>query len=423
MQPFLTFAVIILLAGLVAAGGDRIGRVAAKRKVNVFGMRPRMAARCVAVLTGVVIALGSLLALAALSRDAREMLFHFHDLQQQVGQLELQVEGLSSTRARLEKDYESVAAKLDDTRRTLSDREAEVGTLTERIAQSSQRLAATREQLGVAEREYAESQARLKQLRAELATREAENKKLAAERERLTGDIAALNDYKRTLESTARALEQKTEELRQENIRIEVNQPLAYVKIPGASTLPEARAAVLAGLERLSDRLVAEELKLKPVPATAIQEMLNALSLLTEDMVVVVYSARNVLPEEEVEVTFELAFDRVIFKRGELITKARLDSAVAPDELPALVSNLLMAVRAVALDRGLLPDITTGEVGTISSGDIQKLGEDLARVSPPCTLEIRAGRDVRRTDRLDSFIFKLLPVEEESGGETKEGSP
>jgi len=30
---------------------------------------------------------------------------------------------------------------------------------------------------------------------------------------------------------------------------------------------------------------------------------------------------------------------------------------------------------------------------------------------------------VRRTDRLDSFIFKLLPVEEASGGETKEGSP
>ena len=422
MQSYLTFAVIVVLAGLVAAGGDRIGRAAAKRKVNVFGLRPRMAARWVAVLTGVVIAVGSLLALAAVSQDAREMLFHFDDLQKQVMELESRVEGLTSTRARLEADYESLAAKLDDTRRTLSAKEQEVETLGQRITESTARLRATREQLQRTEQEYSASEKRLKGLRAQLAAQEAENEKLATERVRLTGDIAALNDYKRTLASAARMLEEKTQELRQENIAVAVNQPLAYVKIPGASTLPQARMLLLSGLEAVNQELQAKELKLKPVPASAIQGMLNTLSLLTEDVVVIVYSARNVLPGEEVEVSFELAVDRIIFRKGELITQARLDSELSAEELPALIADVLTAVRAVALDRGLLPDIATGEVGTVSSGQLQELREKLAGVSVPCILEILAGRDTKRTDRLDSYIFRVLPAETRSKAETKEGS-
>lgn len=412
MQSIWTFAVIIILAGLVAAGGDRIGRLAAKRRVNVLGMRPRVAARWVAVLTGVVIALGSLLGLAALSQDAREMLFHFQDLQKQVSTLEAQVEGLSSTRARLEADYQSLASRLAKTRETLSDRESEVNSLTDRIAESSRRLAATSQRLRSAEQEYSESQSRLKKLRAELAAQEAENEKLSAERKRLEGDIAALNDYKRTLESTARMLEQKTQELRQQNIRVAVNQPLAYVKVSGTSTLPEARHAILSGLEEVAKQLQAEKLKLRPVPTSALQEILNTLSLLTDDMVVIVYSAHNVLPEEDVEVSFELTVDRIIFKKGELIIRARMGAEVGAEELPTLISNVLTAVRAVTLRRGLLPDITTGEVGTISSGALRELAEELAAVSTPCVLEIHAGRDVKTTDRLDRFIFKVLPAED-----------
>ena len=140
-----------------------------------------------------------------------------------------------------------------------------------------------------------------------------------------------------------------------------------------------------------------------PVPAEAMTEILDTISLLTEDMIVVVYSSKNVLAGETVEVTFELAFDRVIFRKGEALTRINIDANVTRDKLPELFANAFAAIRNVALARGMLPNIDTGEVGSITSTDVARAADEIEAIQGKRIMEIRAGRDFRTTDTMDNF--------------------
>jgi hypothetical protein len=172
-------------------------------------------------------------------------------------------------------------------------------------------------------------------------------------------------------------------------------------------TLPESQRKILSALNDLRLELEADGITMKPVPSSALNEILNTLSLLTEDTILVVYSASNVLSGEEAEVTFEIAFDRVIFRKGELISRINIDADVGRDQLPELFAYAFAAVRAIALSRGMLPDIATGDVGSISASDIAQAADKIEAVEGKRILEIRAGRDFRTTDTLDSFEFKV----------------
>ena len=166
---------------------------------------------------------------------------------------------------------------------------------------------------------------------------------------------------------------------------------------------------ISALLEELKE-LEARGLKLKPVPAASVSAIMNSLSLAADDLIVVVYSANNVLPGETVEVDFELAVDHVVFRRGELITRATIEADVTRESLPQFFAYALSAVRAQALAHGMLPDIETGNIGVISASDIAGVADEIERIEGRRVLEIRAGKDFRTTDRLDSFQFVVKPA-------------
>jgi len=172
-------------------------------------------------------------------------------------------------------------------------------------------------------------------------------------------------------------------------------------------TLPDSHKKIVSSLNELRLKLKADGITMKPVPASSLSDILNTLSLLTEDSILVVYSASNVLSGEDVEVTFELALDRVVFRKGELISRINIDADVERDQLPELFAYAFAVVRAVALSKGMLPDIITGEVGSISSSDVAEIAGEIEAVKGKRILEIRAGRDFRTTDTLDSFEFAV----------------
>jgi ACT domain-containing protein len=201
----------------------------------------------------------------------------------------------------------------------------------------------------------------------------------------------------------AASLEQRIEALRQGNLAYEVNQPLKYIPVQAAQTLPESQRSIVEGLNELRQEMEARGLEFQPVPAEAMTQLLDTISLLTDNVIVVVYSAKNVLPGEKVEVTFEIAYDRVIFRKGEVLTRINIDADVNRDKLPALFANAFAAIRNVALAKGMLPNIGTGDVGAITSTDVAKAAEEIEAVQGKRVMEIRAGRDFKTTDTMDSF--------------------
>ena len=405
MHTGLNIILLIVIAAMVAMFGDRMGRVAAKRRVAVFGMRPRLAAAWIAVLTGVCIALATVGFIALISRDAREMLFHFDELKRDLTQLETEVSDLEYNRSVLAKDKQELEKHLASARTELEAKEEEASLLATRIEESNRRYDDIRTQLERAETELAEGEKRLVELHTELTEEEANNQLLREEQRVLQEQIDILGVVKSGLASEAKTLEERIKALREGNIAIEADQPLTYIPLSGGMTLPDSHKRIVSSLNELRLRLETDGITMKPVPASSLSDILNTLSLLTEDVILIVYSTSNVLTGETVEVTIELALDRIVFRKGELISRINIDADVGRDQLPELFAYVFTVVRAVALSQGMLPDIATGDVGSISSSDVAAVADEIEAVKGKRILEIRAGRDFRTTDILDAFEF------------------
>ncbi len=405
MHTVLTVALLIAIAALVSALGDRMGRAAAKRKVALFGMRPRLAASWIAVFTGVLIALGTVGLLSLLSRDVREMLFHFDELKAQLKSLQGEIESLEYSRKTLAEDKSKIEGTLTTAREELSIKEKEAVSLNAAIDASNLRRDQIMRELAKTNTVLSASKNRLEVVTRLLETQEDNNEKLRLEQAALQSQIDTLDGARAQLISEASELEQRVVALRQGNLALQVNQPLRYIPVSAALSLPESQKAIVAGLYELRQELEARGLKFQPVPAEAMTSLMNTLSLLTDDALVIVYSGKNVLPGETAEVTFELALDKVIFRKGEVITRINIDADVTRDRLPELFGNAFGAIRATALSRGMLPDIGSGEIGSISSSDVARAADQIEAIPGKRIMEIRAGQDFHTTDTLDSFEF------------------
>lgn len=405
MHTVLTLALLIAIAALVSALGDRMGRVAAKRKFALFGMRPRLAASWIAVFTGVFIALGTVGLLSLLSRDVREMLFHFDELKARVDSLQAEVSTLEYSRKTLAADKSKLEGTLETAREELSSKEQEAVTLNAAIDASNRRRDQVMQELAKTNTTLLSSKSRLDEISRLLKTQEGNNEKLRQEQSALQSQIDTLDDARTKLIDEASELEQRVAALRQGNLALQVNQPLRYITISAALSLPDSQRVIVKGLNELRDELEARGLIFQPVTAEAMTSLLNTLSLLTDDTLVIVYSAKNVLPGETAEVMFELALDKLIFRKGEVITRINIDADVTREKLPELFGNAFGAMRATALSRGMLPDIASGEIGAISSSDIARAADQIDAIKGKRVMEIRAGRDFHTTDTLDSFEF------------------
>jgi uncharacterized protein (DUF3084 family) len=412
MHTVLTLALLIAIAALVSALGDRMGRVAAKRKFAIFGLRPRLAASWIAVFTGVFIALGTVGLLSLLSSDARQMLFHFEELKASVNSLQKEVDTLEYSRKTLAADKSKLEGTLETARTELGVKEKEAQSLSSAIETSNQRRAQVMQELAKTNTTLKASKSRLEEVTRLLQTQKGNNDKLKAEQAELQVQVDTLTDTKSSLITEAADLEQRVADLgqrvdalRQGNLALQVNQPLRYIPVSAALSLPESQKVIVGGLNELRNELEARGLQFQPVTAEAMTNLMNTLSLLTEDALVIVYSAKNVLPGETAEVTFELALNKLIFRKGEVITRINIDADVTREKLPELFGNAFGAIRATALSRGMLPDISSGEIGAISSSDIARAADQVEAIQGKRVMEIRAGKDFHTTDTLDSFEF------------------
>jgi uncharacterized protein (DUF3084 family) len=76
--------ILVVVSGAVAYVGNMVGRATGRRRLSVFGLRPRYTAHLITVATGMLITLISLASVLLVSQDARVGLFRLHDLREQI---------------------------------------------------------------------------------------------------------------------------------------------------------------------------------------------------------------------------------------------------------------------------------------------------------------------------------------------------
>lgn len=95
LRVLLVVAFGAALSGLVAFLGNKLGRYVGRRKMSVFGLRPRYTSNLITVWTGALIFLVTLGVMSAASREVRLALTGFAELQKQKEVLDHQIADLN----------------------------------------------------------------------------------------------------------------------------------------------------------------------------------------------------------------------------------------------------------------------------------------------------------------------------------------
>jgi hypothetical protein len=87
LRGFLTISVMVIVAGAIAYVGDRVGHLVGRRRMTLFGLRPRYTSTIFAVGFGMIIALLVIAVVSLVSQEARQALFSINKLNQQIATL------------------------------------------------------------------------------------------------------------------------------------------------------------------------------------------------------------------------------------------------------------------------------------------------------------------------------------------------
>ncbi len=109
--------VLVVISGIIAYVGDWLGTLVGKKRLTIFGLRPRITALVVAISTGILITLLTLGVAAALSEDVRTALFSMDTIRQEIDKLQAETRGLVESRNRLEQEKKALS---DDVARLTS---------------------------------------------------------------------------------------------------------------------------------------------------------------------------------------------------------------------------------------------------------------------------------------------------------------
>lgn len=101
--------ILMLVSGIIAYIGDWLGTYVGKRRLTVFGLRPRVTALIVAISTGILITVLTLGVAATLSEDVKIALFSVDRLKAEKQQLEKETGILKVEKNKLEQEKQLLA--------------------------------------------------------------------------------------------------------------------------------------------------------------------------------------------------------------------------------------------------------------------------------------------------------------------------
>ena len=204
MYGIVLILVLIITGGVVAVIGDRVGTKVGKKRLSIFGLRPRHTSTIVTIVTGIVITTLTFGILAAASENVRTALFGMEQLNRSMQETKNKLARASEelTAAREEQGKADMAL-------------AELKGSVQSLAEEAERLSAGNRVLSTKNDALARENAALDDLNQSLA---AENDALAAANETLAADNTQLIGDKKALEKHTYDLRRGLEIIREGDI-------------------------------------------------------------------------------------------------------------------------------------------------------------------------------------------------------------
>ena len=380
--------VLAVVGGVIAFIGDRLGTRIGKKKLSIFGLRPRHTAVIVTIFTGICITTVTFGIMAAVSENVRTALFGMDRLN----------------------------ALIADTRAALDFTSGELERAKNEQEQASGELKKAEEEIARLSGEQAD-------LRAESDRLSAGNRALMMEKEglislngRLSGENETLQTDIQTLGVRANELRENILNLREGNIVYQAGEIIASGTIPAGLSHEEIERG-MAGIAQLGTRNISTRLGENHtdqdiwIYGPEYDAAVHAIEQSSVDMIVRIVAAGNLVRGDEIRASIELYPNRVIYHDGELI----IARVYAPEGLGNAAEQSVMAflreVNAAASAKGILPDPIRGTVGVIEGAEFYGLVQELAAHTSPVVISAYANGD---TDAMGPLRLKFK-IENENG--------
>ncbi len=430
-------AIVLVLGGLIATLGDRIGMRVGKSRLSLFNLRPRQTATLVSILTGGVISASTLGLLLVASEQLRKGLFEFEETQANLSEARAALEDTQTAKAEVEAALNRVTRQKTDAEGELTEVITSLEEATRREVTIRKRLGQTQKQLGIVSQQAEQLQVeigRLQQDRQVLQRQQAEVKRQIAERDRSLAQrdlelrqrddaivqrelaLERLKTEQAFLEDEIQRLESEFLKLRAGNVAISRNQTLALL-----ITRPQSIAAATAEIERLLSE--ANRLALNAIWPDAPNKAIQVLRI---DPQIVRGIARNitdgqqyvirvgvsgnyvvgepcVVQQEEppcIEISLQAKLNRIVFQQGQ--TLARVPIETAYPSTPSLVETLRTLVTSAQI-RASLEGVIIVDNPRVAGGFSEPVIDFLNQVQnygAPLDIEAVAGKQIFTTGPL-----------------------
>ena len=390
MTGWLLILAVLLLGGVLATIGDRLGSRIGKARLSLFRLRPRSTAVLITVLTGSLISALTLGLMLAVSEQLRIGLFQLDKIESK----------LSNARKNL--DFSIVQ---------LTRSEKQLNKARKDVAIADQGRAAARQQLQ-------QVQARAIQLRAELTPLQARRKVLEQERDRLGNDVKSRDAELRVLQQRTslgqqelKQLEGKVLALRSGDVVLSTGQALttARIAIPQQRLVKKATEDLLreANLRAFEQVLPGQQpnRQLLLIPRSEVAKVEQALSN-GATWVVSIRSAGNVLRGETQVLAFaDVRPNQKVVSKGEVLASISFDpNERSPQQVQARLNLLLAAARTETLRQGSLAPAIQFDVEAFKAAG-RALSEQRGR--RPVLVQVVSVRD---SDTADPVFVELRGI-------------
>lgn len=467
MLLVLIFAVIIL-SGLVAYIGDQIGMKIGKKRLSLFGIRPRYTSIIITIVTGILIATISISLLMLASKGVRMAVFDMERLIRELSSLNKQVQ-------EKDKRLQEMAGEINKTTALLADIRLQKDKYQSELDAKIAELNLKKVELGHKQKELYQKQDQLNQRQNELNQKHAEYKTMEKRLDEAQTNYDQLARVNMELEKSKTALDQKINEIEQQKADLErqkkgledevdalayaistLNQELdVYSKritemglqklhlelqsdisdiiyrkgqmiyIESMQTIPGADYAKFsdlfnAFLERANKVVQKRKVGIDPGTKQSIkiepEEFYEIYKVLTnhanETLLIGLYPWKNIWVNDLVEVRITWEKNYKVFTANQLILEKELDATQNPKVLEQQLIGILNEVSDRSIQGGLITN-ESGEVGIIYFADIYTIIETVRQLPGKVKIRVMAMKDIWRHERLttENIKFDVMQVE------------
>lgn len=394
MYGIVLIGVMIVTGGAIAFIGDKLGTKIGKKRLSIFGLRPRHTSMIITVVTGILITGLSIGTMAVVSEDVRTALFGMEELNAAIANTRNSLDVATQELFDMRLENERAKTELGIAQNEISNlktEQVELAEESERLRAGNDRLESEKEQLLSQNENLSTANENLTSANSALENKNSElnesNANLSADNEKLSQDNAQLEEHTRNLRDGLIAI-------REGDIIFRAGEVLASTVIAGN----QSEEAVSDDINRLADKAsenIAERFGENAGDTSVwiyqpeFQRVVDEIAQSKNEVVVRIAAAGNLVRGEPIRTSLSYYPNEKIYTAGEYIFSHEYE-VTSENDAEVIVREFLTEVNHAAVNKGILPDPISGSVGVMDGTQLYDLIDEIAKSRGKIRLTARA---------------------------------